>query len=222
MILINIKLLILGQIMAKLGKSKSAFKVQRALGCELPGMSKPGALERRNYPPGQHGQNKGKVSSYGIRLKEKQKILFHYGLREEQLRRFVKKAKANSSTDWISTLIGYLETRLDNLVFRLGFAPSIPAARQLVTHGKVYVDGKRLNIGSAQVEPNSVVSLSDKAYAGNIYQQTINQPRLPMPAWLQHEQVGQFLKGKVVSIPGSDAVPFQFDGKLVAEFYTNV
>lgn len=208
--------------MSKLGKRKSAFKVQRALGCELPGMSKPGALERRPYPPGPHGQTKGKVSAYGIRLKEKQKIMFHYGMREEQLRRFVKKAKAISTKDWMSTLIGLLEMRLDNLVFRFGFAPSIPAARQLITHGKVYVNDKRVDIGSAMIEPNSLVSLSPKAYAGNTYKNSVTQPRLAMPAWLQHEQAGEFLKGKVVSVPGLEAIPFPFDGKLVAEFYTNV
>lgn len=208
--------------MSKLGKNKSAFKVQRALNCELPGMSKGGALERRAYPPGQHGQNKGKTSAYGLRLKEKQKVMFHYGLREEQLRRFVKKAKATSTSDWISTLIGILESRLDNLVFRLGFAPTIPAARQMVTHGNVLVNGKRVDIPSALIEAGDEITLSASAYAGNVYKGTITQPRLPMPAWLTHEQNGEFLKGKFVSTPGFDAVPFLLDGKLVAEYYTNV
>lgn len=208
--------------MAKLGKNKSAFKVQRALNCELPGMGKAGALERRAYPPGQHGQNKGKVSAYGMRLKEKQKVLFHYGLREEQLRRFVKKAKASRASDWISTLVGILESRLDNMVFRMGFAPSIPAARQMVTHGNVLVNDKRVDIPSAILSANDVVSLSPTAYIGTVYKQSITAPRLPLPAWLTHEQSGEFLKGKIVSVPGTEAIPFPFDGKLVAEFYTNV
>ena len=208
--------------MAKLGKKKSAFKVQRALNTELPGMSKAGALERRAYPPGQHGQNKGKTSAYGMRLKEKQKVLFHYGLREEQLRRLVKKAKAQRASNWISTLIGILECRLDNMVFRLGFAPSIPAARQMVGHGNVLVNGKRVDIPSATVSANDEITLSPTAYTGNTYKGSITAPRLPMPAWLTHEQNGEFLKGKVVSVPGVEAVPFAFDGKLVAEFYTNV
>lgn len=208
--------------MAKLNTKKSAFKVQRALNCELPGMGKAGALERRAYPPGQHGQTRKKTSSYGLRLQEKQKIMFHYGLREEQLRRFVKKAKNSRASDWISTMIGLLESRLDNMVFRLGFAPSIPAARQMITHGNVLVDGKRCNIGSRLVETGSVVSLSASAYAGNVYKTSIVQPRLAMPAWLAHEQDGETLKGKLVSVPGTEAIPFPFDGKLVAEFYTNV
>lgn len=208
--------------MSKLGNRKSAFKVQRALNCELPGMSKPGALERRAYPPGQHGQSKGKVSEYGYRLQEKQKVLFHYGLREEQLRRFVKKAKSMRATDWVSSLIGLLETRLDNLVFRLGFAPTMPAARQMVVHGNVCVNGKRLSIPSAVIGANSEITLSPKGYAGATYRQGLTQPRLALPAWLTHEKEGEFLKGKVVSIPGIDAVPFPFNGKMVTEHYANV
>ena len=157
-----------------------------------------------------------------MRLKEKQKVLFHYGLREEQLRRLVKKAKAQRASNWISTLIGILECRLDNMVFRLGFAPSIPAARQMVNHGNVLVNGKRVDIPSANVSANDEITLSPTAYVGNVYKGSITAPRLPMPAWLTHEQNGEFLKGKVVSIPGVEAVPFAFDGKLVAEFYTNV
>src|SRR5689334_14008708 len=152
--------------MSKIGTHRKSWKVQRALLCELPGLGKPGALERRSYPPGQHGQMRRKFSEYGARLREKQKILFHYGLREEQLRRFVRKAKSGRSTDWISTLIGLLETRLDNVIFRLGFAPSIPAARQLVRHGKVLVNRKRVNIPSAQVYPGDEISLTSQAYQG--------------------------------------------------------
>ncbi|HMF54632.1 MAG TPA: 30S ribosomal protein S4 [Edaphobacter sp.] len=125
------------------------FKIQRALGVELPGLGKPGALEKRNYPPGQHGKSRrSKPSEYSIQLKEKQKLLFHYGIREEQLRRFVRKAKSASPSNWIDSLIGLLERRLDNIVFRLGFARGIAAARQLVSHGHILVDGRRQTIGS--------------------------------------------------------------------------
>lgn len=125
------------------------FKIQRSLGVELPGLGKPGALEKRNYPPGQHGKSRrSKPSEYAVQLKEKQKLLFHYGIREEQLRRFVRKARSASPSNWIDSLIGLLERRLDNIVFRLGFARSIAAARQLVSHGHILVDGRRQTIGS--------------------------------------------------------------------------
>ena len=208
--------------MPKLGNKKTAWKIQRALLCELPGLGKPGALERRPYPPGQHGQGRRKFSEYASRLREKQKIMFHYGLREEQLRRFVRKAKSGQSTDWMSTLIGLLESRLDNVVFRLGFAASIASARQLVRHGKVLVDGKRLNIPSAHVGPGREISLSQKAYQGITYQESIKQPRLMLPDWLELIPQGEVKKGRVRVLPDGEAIPFPFEPRLVAEFYSQI
>ncbi len=208
--------------MRKLGSRKKAWKVQRALLCELPGLGKSGALERRPYPPGQHGQARRKFSEYASRLREKQKVLFHYGLREEQLRRFVRKAKSGRSTNWTSTLIGLLETRLDNLVFRLGFAPSITSARQLIRHGKVLVNGKRLNIPSAQVVSGQQIALVEKAYQNVLYQNSIRQPRLLLPDWLVHETQGEFKKGRVKMIPGAEAIPFPLEERLIAEFYSGI
>src|ERR1700761_1603306 len=96
------------------------WKIQRALGLELPGLGKPGALEKRNYPPGQHGKlRRQKLTQFGAQLKEKQKLLFHYGIREEQLRRFVRQARSIQPSNWIEALAGLLERRLDNVVFRL-------------------------------------------------------------------------------------------------------
>ena len=135
--------------MNKLGARRKRFKIQRALGLELPGLGKAGALEKRNYPPGQHGKNvRRKVSAYGQQLREKQKLLFHYAIREEQLRRFVRHAQRAQSSDWMSSLISLLERRLDNVVFRLGYARSILSARQLVSHGHVMVNGRKQTIGS--------------------------------------------------------------------------
>lgn len=205
--------------MSKLGTKKSAFKIQRALLCELPGLGKPGAMERRPYPPGQHGQARRKFSEYGMRMREKQKLLFHYGLREEQLKRFVREAQSGRSTNWISTLIGMLETRLDNVVFRLGFAPSIAAARQLVGHGHVQVNGKRVDISSCLVKVGSEIKLSPTAYKGTVYQYTIRQPRLTLADWLSHSDEGEYKIGKVRSMPDLDAIPFPFDSRLVAEYY---
>jgi small subunit ribosomal protein S4 len=207
---------------SKAGTQRKAWKMQRALLCELPGLGKPGAMERRPYPPGEHGMMKRKFSEYALRLREKQKLLFHYGLREEQLRRFVKIAKSGQATDWMSTLIGLLETRLDNVVFRLGFAASIRAARQLVTHGKVRVNGKKLDIPSARVYPNCEISLTADAYQGTVYQYAIRQPRLMLPDWLVHVSEGDLRKGKLKTIPGSESIPFPFEDRLVAEFYSKI
>ncbi len=208
--------------MSKMGKKRKAWKMQRALLCELPGLGKAGALERRAYPPGQHGQMRRKFSEYASRLREKQKLLFHYNLREEQLRRFVRQAKSGRSSDWMSTLVGLLETRLDNIIFRLGFAPSIPSARQLVRHGGVLVNQKRVNIPSAQVYPGDEVTLTAKAYQGLTYQNTIRQPRLLLADWLDHTAEGEFKKGRLKMTPGGDAIPFPFEDRLVAEYYSRV
>jgi small subunit ribosomal protein S4 len=208
--------------MNKLGKHRKAWKVQRALMCELSGLGKPGALERRPYPPGQHGMRRRKFSEYALRLKEKQKLIFNYALREEQLRRLVKKAKAGKSTDWISTLVGFLETRLDNMIFRLGFAPSILSARQLVTHGKVLVNGKRVTIPSFQVPVGAEISLTAKAYENVVYVDSTRQPRLMLADWLEQSPSGAHQKGKLRFMPNIDAIPFPFEGRLVAEFYTGI
>src|SRR5882757_2446349 len=148
--------------------NRTKFKMQRALGLELPGLGKPGALEKRNYPPGQHGKSAGKrkLSEFGTQLKEKQKILFHYGLREEQLRRFVRDARRIQASNWVENLVGLLERRLDNVVFRLGFARSMAAARQLVSHGHVMVNGRILTIGSAVLRVGDFVRLT--AYASSL------------------------------------------------------
>lgn len=208
--------------MSKIGKSRKAWKVQRALMTELPGLGKPGALERRPYPPGQHGQARRKFSEYSLRLKEKQKILFHYNLREEQLRRFVGVAKTGRSKNWMPRLIGSLESRVDNVVFRLGFAGSIAAARQMVRHGKVLVDGKKLTIGSAAVKVGQEVSLTAEAYESQVYQYSIKAPRLTLPDWLEYSQEGDQKKGRVRVMPDDQAIPFPFDQRLVVEFYSAI
>lgn len=207
--------------MSKLGRRK-AWKIQRALLCELPGLGKPGALERRAYPPGQHGQGRKKFSEYGVRLREKQKMLHHYGLREEQFRRFIRRAKAAPSKDWMTTLIGLLERRVDNLVFRLGFAPSIAAARQLVRHGKVLVNGNRLNISSCLVEPGSIITLTPDGYRGVVYQSSIRAPRLLLADWLEHDRDGEAVRGRLKATPPGDAVPFEFAGRWVVELYSGI
>src|SRR5262245_5636308 len=112
------------------------LRVMRALGVEIPGLSAK-STERRPYRPGQHGLRRRNRSAYGIRLAETQKLRFHFGVGERQMRRVVETARRGGDT--VARLFELLESRLDNVVFRAGFAPTIPAARQLVTHGHVTV-----------------------------------------------------------------------------------
>ncbi len=208
--------------MSKLGSHRKRWKVQRALLCELPGLGKPGALERRGYPPGQHGQARRKFSEYSLRLREKQKILFHYGLREEQLRRLVSRAKRGQSSDWMDTLLGMLECRLDNLVFRLGFAPSIPAARQMISHNHVMVDGKRVNIPSYIVRVGSRITLTEKAYQGQVYLMASQIPRLMLADFLGREKGALGDAGVLRDQPGFRDVPFSLEKNYVTEFYAKI
>lgn len=199
---------------------RKKFKIQRSLGLELPGLGKPGALEKRNYPPGQHGRvRKQKLTQFGAQLREKQKLLFHYGLREEQLRRFVRKARSLNSSNWMESLIGLLERRLDNVVFRLGFARSIAAARQLVSHGHVLVNGRRQTIGSMVLRPGEEIWLSERAALLDTTQSSLRSPRLPLPSFLQFHNPAAPDRGILISIPGTVHIPFEFNATQVAEYY---
>jgi small subunit ribosomal protein S4 len=201
-------------------RGRKKFKLQRSLGIELPGLGKSGALAKRNYPPGQHGRaQRPTITQFGLQLREKQKLLFHYGLREEQLRRFVRKARSLSASNWIESLIGLLERRLDNVVFRLGFGRSIAAARQLVSHGHILVNGRRQTIGSMVLRPGEVVWLSEKAAQLEVTQSSLQSPRLPLPSYLQLQNPGTPGRGIVLFIPNSSHIPFEFNKKQVAEYY---
>jgi small subunit ribosomal protein S4 len=199
---------------------RKKWKIQRALGLELPGLGKPGALEKRNYPPGQHGKRqKSKLTQFGVQLREKQKLLFHYRIREEQLRRFVRKAKSLQPSNWIEALIGLLERRLDNVVFRLGFARSMAAARQLVSHGHVQVGGRRETISSMVLRPGAVVQLSERANQMAATIVSRQNPRLSLPSFLQFRDAALAEQGVLLSIPESSHVPFEFNATQVAEYY---
>lgn len=202
-----------------MAKKAARFKIQRRFGTELPGLGKPGALERRPYPPGENGNKRRKYSDYALRLEEKQKIRLHYGLKEEQLRRFIRDAKKGTASNWTGQLIGRLERRLDNVVFRLGFAPSIRSARQLVSHGHVRVNGKKVNIGSYVLEQNDKVSLSEKALQNQIVLRATQAPRLEVPDYLRKEQENGQDVGIIQAIPGVEHVPFTFDAGLFTEYY---
>ncbi len=191
------------------------LRVMRALGVQLPGLSAK-SIERRPHAPGQHGpRSRRKVSLYGERLREKQKLRFHYGVTERQLRTIAEKAtRAPGPTgDVIAQL---LERRLDNVVFRAGFARTVPAARQLVAHGHVLRNGQVVNVASARVNRGDVITIRERAHKAVGLQQSAGVP-LARPGWLEVDDVA--FSARVASLPESDAIPFPIDVRLVIEFY---
>lgn len=201
-------------------KAKSGrFRIQRRLGTELPGLGKSGALERRPYPPGESGNKRKKYSDYALRLEEKQKVRFHYCLKEHQLRRFIRNAKTGQGSNWINKLIGLLERRLDNVVFRLGLAPSIPAARQLISHGHIQVNGKRVDIPSFVLKPGEEMKLKEKSEKNQIVLTATQNPRMDVPDFLKKEEKDGKIKGTVLTIPGVEHIPFKCDTGLLTEYY---
>ena len=200
-------------------KSFARFKIQRRFGMEFPGLGKKGALERRPYPPGESGSKRRKYSDYALRLEEKQKIRFHYVLREHQLRRFIREAKKGSASNWVEKLAGLLERRLDNIVFRLGLAPSMLSARQLVSHGHVLVNDKKTTIPSYVVQKGDKVSVTQKALLNQNVIQATAAPRLDLPDFLTKEEKQGRPLGLVQDIPGVGHIPFTFDAGLFTEYY---
>lgn len=193
------------------------LRVLRALGTNLPGLSAK-TIDKRPNPPGQHGAKRRKASSnYGKRLKEKQKLRAHYGVSERQLRT-VATAAARARGNAAAALVELLERRLDNVVFRAGLARTIPAARQLVTHGHVSVNGRRHTYPSARLERGDVIGvLGPRGQAAVTSQQALGRVLEP-PTWLDVNSDGH--TATMTSLPGPDAVPFPIELPLIVEFYS--
>ncbi|MFB8790004.1 MAG: 30S ribosomal protein S4 [Potamolinea sp.] len=191
------------------------LRIVRRLG-DLPGLTRKSA--RRAYPPGQHGQARKKRSEYAIRLEEKQKLRFNYGVSEKQLLRYVRKARrASGSTG--QALLEMLEMRLDNTVFRLGMAGTIPGARQLVNHGHVLVNGKNVNIPSYQCRPGELITIRDNERSKRLVQQNLEFPGLAnVPSHLEFDKNN--LTGKVNGVIEREWVALQVNELLVVEYYS--
>lgn len=198
---------------------KPRFKIQRRLGTELPGLGRAGALERRPYPPGESGNKRKKYSDYALRLEEKQKLRCNYVLKERQLRRFIHSAKKGQSTQWINKLVSLLERRLDNVIFRLGFAPSILAARQLVLHGHVLVDNKKVTFPAFVVKKDQEVAIKEKSQKNQLVLQGLQKPRLELADFLRKEEKSGKIVGFVQQEPRLEHVPFAFNSGLFTEYY---
>ena len=191
------------------------LRVVRRLG-DLPGLTR--KSPRRAYPPGQHGQNRKKRSEYAIRLEEKQKLRFNYGLTERQLLRYVRRARrVTGSTGQV--LLQLLEMRLDNTVFRMGMAPTIPAARQLVNHGHILVNGRSVNIASYSCRAGEVISVSAKEASRKMVEANLQYPGLAnLPSHLEFDKTK--LVGKVNGIIEREWVALQVNELLVVEYYS--
>lgn len=191
------------------------LRVVRRLG-ELPGLSR--KSPRREYPPGQHGQARRKRSEYAVRLEEKQKLRFNYGVSEKQLINYMKKARrATGSTG--ERLLQLLEMRLDNTVFRLGMAGTIPGARQLVNHGHVTVNGRVVNIASYQCRTGDVIGVRDRESSKKLVQANMEYPGLAnLPSHLEFDK--DKLMGKVNGMVEREWVALPINELLVVEYYS--
>jgi small subunit ribosomal protein S4 len=178
------------------------------------------SIEKRNFPPGQHGHDhRPKTVGYGIQLREKQKVKRIYRVLEKQFANYFDKADKKKGITG-ETLLLYLERRLDNVVCRMGFAPSRDQARQLVTHGHILVNGKKLNIPSAQVKAGDVVSLREGAKKNQQILDSIATVggRGGVPAWVELNVEG--LKGAILALPKREDIQMPIDEQLIVELYS--
>lgn len=191
------------------------LRVVRRLG-ELPGLTR--KSPKRAYPPGQHGQARKKRTEYAVRLEEKQKLRYNYGLTERQLLRYVRKARrASGSTG--ESLLQLLEMRLDNTVFRMGMAPTIPAARQLVNHGHVTVNGRVVDIPSFQCKPGMEIGVRDSDRSRKLVEENLQFPGLAnLPSHLEFDK--NKLIGKVNGVIDREWVALSINELLVVEYYS--
>src|SRR5215472_440234 len=200
----------------------TAIRSLQAAGLEILGvkgercLTEKCAVERRSYPPGEHGRGRIKQSEYLLQLREKQKARRYYGLLEKQFRSYYEKASKRSGVTG-EELLRMLETRLDNVVYRLGFAVSRAQARQLVRHGHFQVNGRRVNIPSYQVRPNDIVTVAPSSSAQQVIRDATDLVSTVAP-WLQADHDG--LTGKVLKQPERDEIDTPVQEQLIVELYS--
>ncbi|MFA6334942.1 MAG: 30S ribosomal protein S4 [Bacteroidales bacterium] len=191
-------------------------KIARKFGEPIFGPDK--SYEKKNYPPGQHGlaKKRKKTSEYGIQLKEKQKVKYTYGLLERQFRNLYEKASRMKGRKG-ENLILLLETRLDNLVYRMGIAPSRAAARQLVTHCHIALNGEICNIPSTIIKPGELISVRERSKSLEVIQENISRGASRF-AWIEWD--GTSLTGKLLNLPERTEIPETINEQLIVELYS--
>ncbi|WP_353137640.1 30S ribosomal protein S4 [Pseudopedobacter sp.] len=177
------------------------------------------ALERKNYPPGQHGPSKrrGKQSEYSIQLTEKQKVKYTYGVLEKQFSNLFKKASAKGGIAG-TNLLQLLEARLDNVVYRLGIATTRSAARQLVSHRHVLVNGELVNIPSFSVRPGDVIEVREKSKSLEAITNSVAGRTINKYSWLEWD--AKNLTGKFIQYPDRESIPENIKENLIVELYS--
>ncbi len=192
-------------------------RISRRFGQPIFGPSK--YLERRSYPPGIHGpKSRRKHSDYGIGLAEKQKLRYQYGLLERQFRRMFEKARKKRGVTG-ETLLQLLETRLDNAVFRIGFASTRPFARQIVNHGHVRVNGRKVGIASYNVKPGDLIEIRDTAASRQLVAKSLESAQIrPVPDWINFNRDG--MRAQITRMPTHEDIQPIVNMQLIVEFYS--
>ncbi len=198
-------------------------KLERRLGVDLGlkgerRLSGKSALQKRPFPPGQHGQRRAKISEYGMQLREKQKAKFMYGISEKQFRKLFKEANAQTGNTG-ENLIKLLERRLDNVVYRMGFATTRRFARQLVSHGHVLVDGKKVNIPSYRVKAGQKIEIKEKSKNNPQVRRAIElTAQTGIVPWVDVDKDKVF--GIFTRIPEREEVKIPVEERMIVEFYS--
>jgi len=192
-------------------------KIARKLGEPVFGPDK--YFEKKSYPPGMHGQNKRrrKTSEYGIQLKEKQKAKYTYGLLERQFRNTFKKASAAKGVTG-EVLLQLLESRLDNVVYRMGIAPTRDAARQLVSHRHITVNGKVVNIPSYQLRAGDIIGVRERSKSLEVITESLSSARYAQFSWLEWDNAQ--MTGKFMNVPQREEIPENIKENLIVELYS--
>jgi small subunit ribosomal protein S4 len=177
------------------------------------------AIERRNYAPGQHGQNRAKLSTYGLQLREKQKAKRIYGVLERQFRRYFALAERMRGVTG-TVLLQLLERRLDNIVYRLGIASSRSQARQFVRHGHILINGRHVNIPSYLVKPGQEISVAGNAREFKLIRENVEaaQQRSTILPWLEWNP--EKLAGKLLAVPSREDIPTEINEQRIVELYS--
>ena len=176
------------------------------------------SISRRNYAPGQHGQKRAKLSEYGTQLREKQKTKSYYGVGEKQFRGYFDMA-SNKKGITGDNLLQILESRLDNVVYRLGFGVSRPQARQLVTHGNIEVNGKKVDIASYLVKPGDVVAIREIRRDNPVVKENMEANSVrPLPEWLEVDR--EKMSGKVIRLANREDIDLPVEEHLIVELYS--
>lgn len=179
-------------------------------------LSKKCAMERRPFAPGQHGQGRKKVTEYGIQLREKQKVKRAYGILEKQMRLYYEEAERQKGITG-ETMLSLLERRLDNVVYRLGIGSSRAESRQIVNHGHICVNGKRVDIPSYQVKKGDVVSVKENKQQIEMFK-ALKDSKVVLPKWLEFDATK--LTGSVLELPKREDIDLSIEEHLIVEHYS--